>query len=153
MTRVLFVCMGNICRSPTAEGVLRAAAEARGLDGAIDVDSAGTISYHAGEPPDARMRAAAAARGYQLGGRSRPVTRDDFETFDWIVAMDRDNLRDLEDAADGGSARLVLFSRFLPNGRPTDVPDPYYGGADGFEVVLDLVEVGCEGLLDEIVAE
>ena len=148
--RVLFVCMGNICRSPAAEGLLRRLVVERGLEEAIEIDSAGTIAYHQGEPPDARMRAAAARRGCRLEGASRPVEAEDFRRFDLIVAMDRDNLRDLE-ALDGTArSRLRLFSDFLPAGAPADVPDPYYGGESGFDRVLDLVEEGCPGLLEEL---
>lgn len=148
--RVLFVCMGNICRSPTAEGLFRRLVAERGLDDTIEVDSAGTLSYHQGEPPDARMREAAARRGYELGGTARAVAAVDFERFDLIVAMDRDNLRDLEAEAGTARSRLRLFSDFLPAGSPVDVPDPYYGGASGFDRVLDLVEVGCPALLAEL---
>ena len=148
--RVLFVCMGNICRSPAAEGVFRQFVLDREVDGAIEIDSAGTISYHQGEPPDARMRQAAARRGYQLDGASRPVVEEDFRHFDLIVAMDRDNLGDLEDRAGGAQSSLRLFSDFLPAGSPSDIPDPYYGGPHGFERVLDMVEDGCPSLLEEL---
>lgn len=151
--RVLFVCMGNICRSPTAEAVLRHAVAERGLDGAVEVDSAGTTRYHVGEPPDRRMRAAAERRGLRLEGSARQVTADDFGRFDLVVAMDRDNLADLEALAGGKPGNLRLFSDFLPDGEPVDVPDPYYGGADGFDRVLDLVERGCPGILDHLLAE
>lgn len=122
----------------------------RGLDGAVEVDSAGTIAYHQGEPPDGRMRQAAASRGYTLEGASRPVEASDFRRFDLIVAMDRDNLRDLEAMAGGGNSRLRLFSRYLPEESPIDVPDPYYGGPTGFDRVLDLIERGCPALLEAL---
>lgn len=149
-TRVLFVCTGNICRSPTAEGVMRSLVEERGLDGAVEVDSAGTIAYHAGEPPDRRMRRAALDRGYELAGHARQVTRRDLEHFDLIVAMDRDNLAELRLLDGTGSSNLRLFSDFLPEGSPLDVPDPYYGGHQGFERVVDLVEQGCAAILDRL---
>ncbi len=150
--RVLFVCMGNICRSPAAEAVFVRQAFERGVGEAVEADSAGTIAYHSGEGPDARMRRAAAARGVEVDGQARPVVVEDFESFDLIVAMDRDNLRDLESMRRGGRARLALFSDFLPSGNPTDVPDPYYGGPEGFDNVLDLLEQGCPELLDRLVA-
>ena len=143
--RILFVCMGNICRSPTAEGVMRHLLAERGLDGAIEVQSAGTGGWHAGTPPDARATATARARGIALEGEARQVTRSDFEDFDLLVAMDRDNLADLRAIAPPGTEhklRLLLGNR--------DVPDPYYGGARGFEDVLDLVQDGCERLLDDL---
>ena len=144
-TRILFVCMGNICRSPTAEGVMRHLLEERGLDGEIEVQSAGTGGWHAGAPPDARATEAARARGIVLEGAARQVTRADFEDFDLLVAMDRDNFADLRAIAPPGTedkVRLLLDDR--------DVPDPYYGGPRGFEEVLDLVQAGCERLLDDL---
>jgi protein-tyrosine phosphatase len=140
--------MGNICRSPTAEGVLRALVAERGLDGAVEVDSAGTHAYHTGEPPDRRMRRTALDRGYELRGRARQVTPEDLHRFDLVIAMDRTNLADLQTLEGGGTADLRLFSDFLPPGSPPDVPDPYYGGHQGFEKVLDLVEQGCPAILD-----
>lgn len=148
--RVLFVCWGNICRSPTAEGVFRAYVAESGLDGTIEIDSAGTISYHEGEAPDARMREAAARRGYTLDGTSRKVAEADFRKFDLIVAMDRDNLNDLEAQAGAGRPRLRLFGAYLSAESPVDVPDPYYGGASGFDRVLDMIEAGCPELLEEL---
>jgi protein-tyrosine phosphatase len=147
--RILFVCLGNICRSPTAEGVLRALAarEAPGL--ALQVDSAGTAAYHVGEPPDPRARQAAARRGYDLTAlRARIVEPRDFERFDLILAMDRDNLQVLRRRAPPAAhERLRLFLEFAPEAGPEDVPDPYYGGPNGFEEVLDLVEAAARGLL------
>jgi low molecular weight protein-tyrosine phosphatase len=171
--RLLFVCMGNICRSPTAEGVMRRLLADRGLTGRVEVDSAGTTAYHVGDPPDSRMRQAAARRGYRLDGQARRVTADDFARFDLIVAMDRDNLADLEELAKGSAgsadgvegghaggdepggaptprAELRLFSDFLPAGSPPDVPDPYYGGERGFETVLDLIEQASPAILDHL---
>lgn len=144
--RVLFVCLGNICRSPSAEGVFRAFVAERGLGAQVEVDSAGTGVWHAGELPDPRSRQAAAKRGYRLDSRARQVEADDFQRFDLIVAMDRDNLRTLH-AMRQGRARVCLLSEFLPPGSPPDVPDPYYGGTRGFEQVLDMIEAACEPLL------
>jgi protein-tyrosine phosphatase len=144
--RILFVCMGNICRSPTAEGVMRHLLAERGLEDEIEVQSAGTGGWHAGSPPDARSTRAAAARGITLDGAARQVTRADFEDFDLLVAMDRDNLADLRAIAPPGTEHKIRL--LLGEGR--DVPDPYYGGPHGFENVLDLVETACEQLLDEL---
>jgi protein-tyrosine phosphatase len=144
--RILFVCMGNICRSPTAEGVMRHLLAERGLADEIEVQSAGTGGWHAGSPPDARSTRAAAARGITLEGAARQVTRADFEDFDLLVAMDRDNLADLRAIAPPGTEHKIRL--LLGEGR--DVPDPYYGGPHGFENVLDLVETACEQLLDEL---
>ncbi|MBY5945470.1 low molecular weight protein-tyrosine-phosphatase [Photobacterium rosenbergii] len=147
--RVLVVCMGNICRSPTAEAVLRAKVAERGLD--IEVDSAGTIGYHQGELPDHRARSAGEARGYSFEGiRARQVVEGDFEVFDLILAADNDNLRDLKRSCLTHLHRkLALFLEF---GRPDveEIPDPYYGGQRGFDYVLDLVEEASDGLLDKL---
>jgi protein-tyrosine phosphatase len=155
--RLLFVCMGNICRSPTGEGVMRGLLREQGLEAAVAVDSAGTGAWHLGDPPDPRATAAAAVRGVELVGAARQVTAADFEDHDLILAADRRNLRDLraiapEDARD----RIHLLREFDPAsaGAPDlDVPDPYYGGDDGFEHVLDLVEAACRGLLDSLRAD
>ena len=148
---VLFVCMGNICRSPTAEGVFRYHAEQAGLAGRLEIDSAGTHAYHVGEPADHRARAAAERRGMSLDGiRARRVSAQDFQRFDYIIAMDQENLARLRDEApEEHSARLHLFLEFAA-GSETDVPDPYYGGAAGFERVLDLVEDASRGLLETL---
>jgi len=150
-TAVLFVCMGNICRSPTAEGVFRAHVEEAGLAESIFVDSAGTHAYHVGEPPDGRAQAAAERRGFSLQKiRARRVDNADFERFDHIIAMDRLNLATLQESADPEfHAKLRLFLQYSDN-RDLDVPDPYYGGAAGFEHVLDLVEDASRGLLDTL---
>jgi len=149
---VLFVCLGNICRSPAGEGVLKKLVTDRGLRDRVRVDSAGTIGYHAGSPADARMRRVASQRGYRLDGRARQFTSADFERFDLIVAMDSDNLDDLREQATlpHHHAKLRLLSDFLPADASRDVPDPYYGGVEGFEEVLDMVEQACDGILGEL---
>ena len=150
-TAVLFVCMGNICRSPTAEGVFRHHVESAGLAGTVEIDSAGTHAYHVGEPPDRRARAAAERRGMSLEGiRARRVSATDFERFDYIIAMDEDNLYRLrQEAPDEHKAELRLFLEFSA-GDETEVPDPYYGGTAGFERVLDLVDDASRGLLEAL---
>ena len=149
--RVLFVCMGNICRSPTAEGVFRHHASVAGLIDRLEIDSAGTHAYHVGDPPDHRATAAAARRGISLEGiRARRVTIDDFERFDVILAMDADNLERLRaEAADEHHGKIRLFLEYTDR-REIEVPDPYYGGAAGFERVLDLVEEASRGLLETL---
>ena len=146
---VLFCCMGNICRSPTAEGVFRPQVIAAGLDNRIRIDSAGTHDYHVGRAPDPRSRAAAAARGYELGTlRARLVTLQDFAGFDYILAMDNGNLAELRRMAPREyRSKPRLFMEFGVRHAATEVPDPYYGGAEGFEEVLDMVEDACAGLL------
>src|SRR5918995_4082836 len=155
--RLLFVCMGNICRSPTAEGVMRRLLREQGLEDAVEVDSAGTGDWHVGNAPDRRATAAARMRGIALDGAARQVARADFSSFDLILAADRRNLRDLEALLPAGArAKLHLLREFDPGsaGAPDlDVPDPYYGGDDGFEQVLDLVEAACRGLLDSLRAD
>lgn len=151
--RILFVCMGNICRSPTAEGVFRALAENEAVE--VEVDSAGTGSWHVGGPPDERATAAAAERGIELTGAARQVEPGDFDRFDLIVAMDADNVAGLQRVALDGEAaeRIRLLREFDPEAAAAgdlDVPDPYYGGPDGFEDVLDMVERASAGLLDEV---
>lgn len=147
---VLFVCMGNICRSPAAEGVFRALVEKAGVTDHFDIDSAGTIGYHAGHPADARMRAAASGRGYSLDSRARRVELADFENFDLIVAMDDDNYRDLVDLDTGQGARVVRMCAYGGRHGHSEVPDPYYGGPQGFETVLDILEDACADLLEEL---
>jgi len=150
--RVLFVCMGNICRSPTAEGVFRKLHGELAPGLALQVDSAGTHAYHVGEPPDARSYAAAKARGVDISGhRGRQATFQDFHQFDYVIAMDSDNLRRLQSLRPTESrAVLRLLLEYAPDVGLLDVPDPYYGGPGGFERVLDLVEQGSRGLLEEI---
>ncbi len=147
---VLFVCMGNICRSPTGEGLFRAYVEDRGLSDRIHIDSAGTISYHTGNPPDPRVIESAARRGYELTGSARQISRSDFDRFDLIVAMDRENYSDIIDLGGARPDQVRLLSSFLPDGSSPDVPDPYYGGADGFETVLDMIEQACPEILDRL---
>jgi len=149
---VLFVCMGNICRSPTAAGVFRKLVADAGLEEFVQIDSAGTHAYHTGEPPDQRAAAAAARRGFDLSGQSaRRVTAEDFERFDYVLAMDRDNQEILMAAAlEDHHGRIRLFLEFGRDPSRQEVPDPYYGGAVGFERVLDLVEDAAEGLLHDV---
>ena len=149
--RVLFVCMGNICRSPAGEGVFRHLVETHGWSSRFQIDSAGTIGYHAGKPADARMRAAALKRGYDLQSISRKATRDDLENFDLVLAMDRENLADLKRLHQQPESRIELLSAFLDDRWPDDVPDPYYGGDAGFEYVLDMIEAACPAILDALV--
>jgi len=150
--KILFVCLGNICRSPTAEVVFREVAAREAPDLVIQVDSAGTAGYHIGSPPDPRTREAAARRGYDLSPlRARIVEPEDFEQFDLILAMDRENLAALRRSApQGGHERVRLFLEFAPELATSDVPDPYYGGPNGFEEVLDLVEAAAHGLLNHV---
>jgi protein-tyrosine phosphatase len=152
MFRVLFVCMGNICRSPTAEGVFKAIVASKGLDDRIDSDSAGTHGYHIGSPPDHRAIAAAKARGYDLTPlRARRVSADDFGAFDLVLAMDSENRTALQRLCPPTHKdRLKLFLEFAPGLSDRDVPDPYYGNRDGFERVLDLAEAGSRGLIEAI---
>jgi low molecular weight protein-tyrosine phosphatase len=177
--RLLFVCLGNICRSPTAEGVMRALVREAGLQATVELDSAGTGGWHVGSAPDPRAAAAAGARGIELDGRARTVTSSDFERFDLLLAMDRSNARELRrlardeqqrakvrllrefdpartreraPAREGASARDGARARERAStpGEDLDVPDPYYGAAGGFEEVLDLVHAACTGLLAQI---
>lgn len=154
---VLFVCLGNICRSPLAEGIFASLAESRGLADRFRVDSAGTGAWHTGEPPDTRSIAVAAAHGVRLTGVARQVTRRDFDDFDVIVAMDGSNRRSLERlrgyGARSGKADVVMMRAYDPRGGDPDVPDPYYGGSRGFERVFRILERSCEGLLDDLSGE
>jgi protein-tyrosine phosphatase len=150
--RVLFVCMGNLCRSPMAEGVFRHHVKRAGLDARIAIDSAGTHDYHVGDPPDPRAQRAAGRRGYDLSAqRGRQVSRADFNEFDYLLAMDEMNLRVLRRLRPPEHAhKLRLFMEFSVSDAPREVPDPYYGGDQGFEDVLDLVEEAARGLLEHL---
>jgi protein-tyrosine phosphatase len=152
MVKVLFVCLGNICRSPTAEGVFRKLVEQEGLLEFVEIDSAGTHAYHVGEAPDARAQQAAARRGIDLSVlRGRKATAADIETFDYVLAMDRDNYENLlAISPEHLSSRIRLFLEYATNRPEDEVPDPYFGGSGGFERVLDMVEEAAEGLLAEI---
>ena len=148
-TRVLMVCLGNLCRSPTAEAVLRKKVHEAGLDGRIEVDSAGTADYHVDSPPDRRAIAHGERRGLAMKQlRGRQVSRDDFDRFDVILAMDDDNLANLERIRPAGSrAEVALLMSYAPQAGACEVPDPYYGGTEGFEIVLDLVEAAADGFI------
>ncbi len=153
MVRVLFVCMGNICRSPLAHGFFEQLLEQESLQGQVSVDSAGTHSYHVGDPPDERAQRSALSRGFDIREqRARRVQASDFEHFDYVIAMDDENRAHLEklcaDAAQRQKLRLLLT--FAPHLSEREVPDPYYGGASGFERVIDLVEEASYGLLEDI---
>jgi|RhiMethySRZTD1v2_1073278.scaffolds.fasta_scaffold57314_3 low molecular weight protein-tyrosine phosphatase len=150
MVRLCFVCLGNICRSPTAEAVMFDLVKKAGLESKIEVDSAGTAGYHAGERPDARAAAAARRRGIELRGRARQFKAQDYERFDYVLAMDRSNFEDLTELARTEAARkkLHLLRSFDAQAfTGAGVPDPYYGGEDGFEQVLDICTAACTGLL------
>ena len=153
MIRLCFVCLGNICRSPTAEGVMQGLVENAGLGDAIAIDSAGTGAYHVGEKADPRSRSTAEARGLTLRSISRQFVASDFETFDYVLAMDQDNFENLQSLAGNAEAqrRLFLFRSFDPvSPEGADVPDPYYGGPHGFDDVFDICQAACQGLLAHI---
>ena len=150
---ILFVCMGNICRSPTGEGVMRKLVEDRGMIDRVVVDSAGTIGYHQGHPADTRMRKHAAKRGYNLTSVARQIQPGDLDRFDLIIAMDSANHHDILGIARGQTNHVRLLSNFLDGDWPTDVPDPYYGGDEGFETVIDMIEAACLSLLDYLLTD
>ncbi|EOY33511.1 Low molecular weight protein-tyrosine-phosphatase slr0328 [Theobroma cacao] len=160
---VLFVCLGNICRSPAAEGVFRDIVKKKGLDSKFNIDSAGTINYHEGNLSDPRMRAASKRRGIEITSISRPIRPSDFRDFDLILAMDKQNREDILEAFNRWKFRdtlpadahkkVRLMCSYCKKHDETEVPDPYYGGPQGFEKVLDLLEDACESLLDNILAE
>lgn len=157
-TKILFVCLGNICRSPTAEGVMRHVVREEGLEDRVEIDSAGTGGWHVGAPPDERAAAAARRRSIVLEGAARKFSPRDFDEYDLILAMDSQNRRDLLALApdDEARAKVRLLREFDPSGEGApdlDVPDPYYGGEDGFEHVLDLVDAATRGLLDRLRAD
>ena len=151
---VLFVCLGNICRSPLAEGVFRHLVDARGLGSRFKIDSAGTSGYHDGDAPDPRTSAVARKRGIELGGRSRKLTRSDLDAFDYVMVMDAENRAAVAELAAGSAphAQVRQLREFDPEANGNlDVPDPYYGGTRAFEDVQDMVERACNALLDHIV--
>ena len=150
MKQVLFVCLGNICRSPSAEAVFNALIEKKGLSEVVQCDSAGTAAYHAGDQADYRMKQFAQKRGYHLTSISRPADpKLDFEHFDYIIGMDKQNVRDLKAVArnENDRKKIFLMTDFCSDKKCDSVPDPYYGGAAGFELVLDILEDACEGLI------
>jgi low molecular weight protein-tyrosine phosphatase len=148
---VLFVCTGNICRSPTAEGIFRKLAADAGMAEAVTADSAGTHGYHVGEPPDPRAQRAAAKRGYDLSAlRARTIEDSDFQRFDLILAMDRDHYSILSSAQPRAAHKVKLMMSYARRFKEREVPDPYYGGPQGFERVLDMLEDAAKGLLDSL---
>ncbi len=152
-TKILFVCLGNICRSPSAEAVMNGLIEKEGISNDFEIDSAGTAAWHAGEPADPRMQVHARKRGYNLTSISRPVDPDvDFDKFDYIIAMDEQNMRDLKRMTQNSShhKKLHMMTDFAKEYDYNSVPDPYYGGEEGFELVLDLLEDSCQGLLEKV---
>jgi protein-tyrosine phosphatase len=152
--KLLFVCLGNICRSPSAENIMNHSIEQAGLSSQIECDSAGTSSYHIGSPPDRRMSAAAAKRGIELKGRARQLKVSDFEKFDLILAMDRDNYRDILylDREEKYRHKVRLICEFASHHPEKEVPDPYYGGQAGFDNVINLLLDACSGLLEYVVS-
>jgi protein-tyrosine phosphatase len=151
--RICFVCLGNICRSPTAEAVMRHLVKQAGLDGAVQIESAGTGDWHVGNPRDRRARETGQARGVPLSGRAQQFTAADFQRFDYVLAMDEANLADLRQMAPGPGERgkVTLLRSYEPGAPPdAEVPDPYYGGAQGFEQVFDICEAACAGLLERL---
>lgn len=151
--KILFVCLGNICRSPTAEGVFEKLLSENQLENSVAIDSAGTSGFHEGEKADSRMRAHCSRRSYDLKSLSRAVRRDDFTHFDLIIGMDEKNIRDLEQMAESESERskIKLMTDYCQNLKVRGVPDPYYGGPEGFERVIDIVEDACQGLLEQVI--
>ncbi len=147
--KILFVCMGNICRSPLADTIMHKFVDEKGLSDKYEIDSAGILDYHEGELADYRMRCHASFRGYEITHRSRPVSRQDFEYFDFVYAMDEQNVRDLQYVAqtDEQKQKIHRLVEYCPDfNRPT-IPDPYYGGDSGFKLVIDMLEVACANLL------
>jgi protein-tyrosine phosphatase len=153
--RILFVCLGNICRSPLAECVFRDLARRRGVEHRFEVESAGTSGYHAGEPPDRRSVAAARARGVEVAGRSRELAREDLRRFDLVIAMDAENLAAVERlrVETGAGTRVHRLREWDPRADVGDVPDPYFGGPRGFDDVHDIVERSCAALLEALLGE
>lgn len=155
MIKIVFVCLGNICRSPSAEAVMNAVVQKAGLEDKIECDSAGTIAYHAGEQADPRMKKHALKRGYNLTSIARKFIKEDFEEFDYIVAMDRSNYTDILelDKESQFVEKVSMMTNYCTDHDDVEVPDPYYGGPQGFEHVLDLLEDACTGLLEKIKEE
>lgn len=150
MASVLFVCLGNICRSPAAEGVMQAVVQRAGLSDSVQVDSAGTGGWHVGERADSRMRSAATRRGYDLQSRARQVVSADLNRFDLVIPMDASNLENLQRMAGGKAENIHLLGEYLDPDNPPDVPDPYYDGASGFDQVLDMLETACPRILEKL---
>ena len=152
MNRILFICMGNICRSPAAEGIMKNKVQEQGLEQFFYIDSAGIHGWHEGELPDNRMRAHASRRGYKLTSHARPVVSNDFKNFDMIIGMDDSNIQNLKRMAPDleSQRKICRMTDFCQTHTADCVPDPYYGGASGFELVLDLLEDACDGLLDDL---
>lgn len=155
ITRLLFVCLGNICRSPSAENIMNHLLQQRRLTDQIMCDSAGTAGYHIGSPPDRRMAAAARQKGIELKGQARQLVAADLVEFDWILAMDQDNYRDIVALDPSGQlqAKVKLMCEFCRHHRDREVPDPYYGGPEGFTYVIELLSDACEGLLEFVLAD
>ena len=157
MVKVLFVCLGNICRSPVAEGVFKEKVREKGLEGQIFCDSAGTSAYHIGESPDARSRANALENGITLQHAARQFTSEDLEDFHYVLAMDKSNLHNILELKDSlqqaGPAAIHLMRAFDPQPGNQEVPDPYFGGADGFQQVFDILDRSCERFLEEVIKE
>ena len=155
MKRILFICLGNICRSCTAQTILQHIVDTEGLTDQFHIDSAGILDYHEGEMADSRMRKHAARRGYEITHRSRPVRPEDFLQFDYVIGMDDSNIRDLKRIAApmGHQAKVHRMTQWCRKYPSPDVPDPYYGGDQGFEHVLDLLEDACQGLFEEMTSE
>jgi protein-tyrosine phosphatase len=153
--RVLFVCLGNICRSPLAESIFRHLAKERGVEHLFEIDSAGTAGYHIGDPPDSRSTATARERGVLVEGVGRQMAGNDLNRFDYVLVMDRENLAAVERlrARGPGLARVHLLREWDVEDPGADVPDPYYGGPQGFELVHDMIDRACRNLLDELLAD
>ena len=155
MINILFVCLGNICRSPSGEGVFKSLVKKEGLENSFFIDSAGTSAYHVGEGADPRMKKHASARNIELTSRARQFVSSDFEKFDYIIAMDYANYRDVlkQDRKDQFKDKVYMMNDFSETNKGEDVPDPYYGGSAGFERVLDMLEESCSGLLKKVVKD